>query len=424
MSKTRIDPATGVLLAGGKKLFPIGLSLGPPDRARPGGGNGLAEVAAAGVNLVRTGGAGWSSEFAEGLIAQEREKLDAAARHGLLCWLWLGDLTNLPTRAAGAPPSARERLLVKVVNALKNHPALGVWKGVDEPRNPFRGAQWVRAAGLVRGYRRLRELDPNHPVVITQAPGSTVAQLTPYRPALDVTGADIYPVSYPPGIHGAAKNRDISVVGDLTRAMRRAAGSKPVWMTLQIAWSGVVRSRDRPAVVPRFPTLHEERFMAYQAIVNGARGLVFFGGHLTQVGSPADARGGWNWTFWDRVLRPLVAELSSPDVRPALVAPDAKAVVKAGVKSVEVLTRQDGRTLYVIAVRRAGATSTVGFTGLPSRHDGQRIARGEVLHEYVQDPPPPPIGGGRQVFRTVAVANGGFRDWLGPHDARVYRFRL
>jgi hypothetical protein len=164
--------------------------------------------------------------------------------------------------------------------------------------------------------------------------------------------------------------------------------------------------------------------MAYQAVVNGARGLVFFGGHLTQVCTPADAKAGWNWTFWDRVLRPLVAELTSPDLQPALVAPNAKAVVKAGAKDVEVVTRQDGRTLYVIAVRRGGATSTVGFSGLPGKHDGQRLTCGDVLHEYVQEPPPPPIGAGKQVFRTVAVANGSFRDWLGPHDARVYRFRL
>ena len=413
MAKVVID-ANGVLVAGGRKLFPICLSNGPPTR--------LAEVAAAGVNMLRTGTALWSSEFADGLIAQERTKLDAAAKHGLLCWLWLGDLTDLPP-AAGSP---RERLLAKVVNGLKGHPALGAWKGVDEPRNPFRGANWIRPAGLIRGYRRMKQLDPNHPVVLTQAPGSPLAHLTPYRPAFDVTGADIYPVSYPPGIHAGAgsPNRDVSVVGDLTRTMRAAAGAKPVWMTLQIAWSGVVRSKQRPAVVPRFPTLHQQRFMAYQAIVNGARGLVFFGGHLTQVGTPADARAGWNWSYWNEALKPVVAELSSADVRPALVAPNAKAAVKAGAKNVEVVTRLDGRTLYVIAVRRGGPTSTVGFTGLPSRQDGQQLRQGEVLGEFVQVPPPPPIGGGKQVFRTVSAANGGFRDWFGPHDARVYRFRL
>jgi hypothetical protein len=34
------------------------------------------------------------------------------------------------------------------------------------------------------------------------------------------------------------------------------------------------------------------------------------------------------------------------------------------------------------------------------------------------------IGAGRQAFRSLAAAGGGFRDWLGPHDARVYRFSL
>ena len=387
--------------------FPICLSQPPPAR--------LGEVAAAGVNMIRTGTALWTSEFADGLIAQEREKLDRAAQAGLTCWLWLGDLTNLPP-AAGSP---RERLLVKVVNALRRHPGLGAWKGVDEPRNPFRGENWVRPAGLVRGYKRLKALDPSHPVVLTHAPGSPVEHLRPYRAACDVSGADIYPVSYPPGLHAAGRNKDVSVVGDLARTVRAAAGPKPFWMTLQIAWSGTVRSKQRPAVVPRFPTLKEERFMAYQSIVNGARGLVFFGGHLTQVATPADARAGWNWTFWQQVLRPLVEELSSDAVRPALVAPPARTQVQAGVQSVEVTTRQAGDTLWVLAVRRAGPTSTVGFTGLPAR-----IRSGEVLGEWVQEPPPPPIGGGRQVLREVAVRDGGFRDWFGPYDARVYRFRL
>jgi len=34
-----------------------------------------------------------------------------------------------------------------------------------------------------------------------------------------------------------------------------------------------------------------------------------------------------------------------------------------------------------------------------------------------------PIGAGAQQFRTVDVEGGRFRDWLAPHDARLYRFR-
>src|SRR5206468_1943503 len=99
------------------------------------------------------------------------------------------------------------------------------------------------AAGLVRAYKKLKELDPDHPVVIIQAPRSPVADLLPYRPAFDVTGADIFPIAYPPGEHSDTGNADISVVGDITRKMVAAAGGKPVWTTLQIAWSGVVTSQ-------------------------------------------------------------------------------------------------------------------------------------------------------------------------------------
>ena len=94
-----------------------------------------------------------------GLIALERQKLDAAASHGLFGWLWLGDLTDLPPRADVQRPSSASSCCTTVVNGLKAHPGLGLWKGVDEPRNPARGDSWIRPAGLVRGYERVRALD-------------------------------------------------------------------------------------------------------------------------------------------------------------------------------------------------------------------------------------------------------------------------
>ena len=175
-------------------------------------------------------------------------------------------------------------MLTKVVNAFKGHPGLLAWKGVDEPRNPFRGEKWIRPAGLVRGYEKLKALDPDHPVVIIQTPRNTVAELSPYRPALDITGADIYPVSYPPGIHAGRENtrHQRRRRRDRDDARRRRAEAR-----VDDAPDRVERRRRRtppsPTRVPRFPSLYQERFMAYQAIANGARGLNFFGGHMTQV---------------------------------------------------------------------------------------------------------------------------------------------
>ena len=420
----RIDDH-GVLVLDGTEVFPLVLSNAPPsDRPAPNGRNGLAEVAAAGVNFMRTGIGDWSLKQLGAQLAAERALLDAAHAHGLHGWSWLGTVANLPATTPGRPPSPQEQLLTRLADGLQGHPALGAYKGIDEPANPFRGKNVVAPAGMVRARRRLATIDPAHPVVVTQAPLGTVKQLARYRDTFDVTGADVYPVTYPPAVHTRTANKDVSVVGDVTRKMVEAAGGKPVWMTLQIAWSGTARSKSHPAVVPRFPSLHDERFMAYQAIANGARGLAFFGGHLTQVASPADAEAGWNWTFWKQVLAPLVRELSSASLRPALVAPAAHAAVKAGARDVELAARNDGTFLYVIAVRRGPATSLVTFRGLPKKRNGKTITAGEALFEYVQRPLPPPIQPGRQVFRPVTVSGGSFRDWLGPHDVRIYRFRL
>jgi len=50
------------------------------------------------------------------------------------------------------------------------------------------------------------------------------------------------------------------MVGDYTRrAVEVAEGKKAVWMTLQIAWSGVLK----PGTTLRFPTFAEQRFMSY-----------------------------------------------------------------------------------------------------------------------------------------------------------------
>jgi len=110
--------------------------------------------------MVRTGRGDWKESELDGQIAAERARLDVAASHGLQCWLWLGDVTNL---SAGVPPSANERMLTRIVEALRAHPALGAWKGADEPHNPFHPAQSVPSANLARGHRKLNALDPDHP---------------------------------------------------------------------------------------------------------------------------------------------------------------------------------------------------------------------------------------------------------------------
>jgi hypothetical protein len=378
------------LTINGQKVFPIGFTMPPPpDGQAPNGKNGIEELSAAGATFLRTGvmGGPWN----DAAIAKEKAYQDAAARYGMYCWVFLRELGSIEENAP-----RREAMLRKVVTTFRDHPGMGVWKGEDEP-------EWGKkpVPPLIRAREIIRELDTNHPVAVTHAPRGTVESLRPYNASADITGADIYPIGYPPGGHSLETNKEISMVGDYTRRMMEVAdGRMPVWMILQIAWSGVIKTNK----TLRLPTFPEERFMAYQAIINGARGLIFFGGHLPQAMNERDRELGWNWTFWERVLRPVVEEIGrkSP-LYPALVAPNSKLPVRCNASEIEFCVREVGGEIFVLACHRGVATRDVRFSGLPAGASG-----GELLFESP---------------RRVKMKDGQFTDWFAPYEVHVYRFK-
>src|SRR5262249_46102563 len=153
------------------------------------------------------------------------------------------------------------------------------------------------------------------------------------------------------------------------------------------------------------------RFMAYDAIVAGARGLFFFGGHLKPVMSPADQQLGWNWTYWERVQRPLLVELTDAPHTAALLAPMSPLTIKTDAPDIALSERRTGAFLYLIVVRRSpSAHGKVRFTGLPAS-----VHAGTVLAHPGGNP-----------ARPVAVSGGSFTDPspFAPHNARVYRFTV
>jgi hypothetical protein len=236
----------------------------------------------------------------------------------------------------------------------------------------------------------------------------TVNAVKPYAADCDIHGIDIYPVSKPPGAHagGPPVNTDISVVGDMTGIIVQATQRKAIWTTLQIAWSGVFPPH--PIV---FPTLQQARFMAYDAIIAGARGLFFFGGQFKQVMNEADKQLGWNWTYWREVQRPLIEELTGAEHAPALTAALAQATITADAADIAVSARQADGFFYLIAARKSPtATSKIRFSGLPA----------ELTHGTVLAHP------GGNPARPVTAKNGSFTDPspFAPHNARVYRFPL
>jgi hypothetical protein len=383
--------ADKVMVLDGREVFPITMSPGPPTNGKtPLGDDALKELGDAGALMFRiTQTTNWDAT----LIAAQQAALDWAAAHGMYC---LVNLRELSAFASG--DAATEAELRSVVNQFKNHSALGVWKNKDE-------AWWggTSAADLQRGYDVIKQEDTNHPIEQTHAPRGTVADLQPYNSAADILALDIYPVGVPPGANSLLANKEISMVGDYAQFLDQVGnGQKQFWMVEQIAWSGVTP----PAKTLVFPTPRQSRYMAYQAIANGARGLMFFGGNIAATLNAQDAPLGWNWTFWNDVLEPIVREIGdhSP-LLPALVAPDSALPVTisgATFPDIEFRVRDSGPYLYIIATKREGATANVTFSGLPAW-----AATGEVLYESP---------------RTVPASGGQFTDTFAPFDVHVYRF--
>jgi hypothetical protein len=427
-----IDPETGNLVIGGKQVFPLGLSDPPPLGSKtPSGNDGLAEVASAGITHLRHYTT-WNKDTVDAQINEAIVQLNGASARGLQIWMGLAGI------AAGLTPT-----LDTVVNALKTHPGLGAWKGADEPaHSPTQNP----APGCIAVYDQIRALDPDHPVVLIEAPRGpapkpnpkkvfdttlNIADVRPYAPACDIHGIDIYPVSIPPGKHaGTEVNTDISVVGDMTTLISEATQRNAIWMTLQIAWQGVLPMQTINGVptlthnILTFPELGEMRFMAYDAIVHGARGLFFFGGHLPYGLANADDPNsllpldhGWNWNYWETVQRPLLGELTEADHARALTAPIATdIVINTDAEDIALSARVATGFLYLIVVRRtipSAQPEQVQFSGFP-----EGITDGVVLGHGLYQPGNPP--------RLFSVENGVFTDLApyAPHNARVYRFNM
>lgn len=370
----------------GKLWFPICISAGPPPLGAksPDGRDALEVLADAGIDSFRV-----SVPDAEDLHTVLPPYLDWAVKHGMYCFPNLDELTVFEEKAANRP----ERLRA-MIEKFMYHPALAVWKCKDEPA-------WGGASipGLKQAYDFIKKIDPHHPVWMTHAPRNTLELLREYSVACDIVALDIYPISEPPGKHSHLPNKQLSVVGDYTQWIRKAVyDKKPAWMVLQVCWSGVVPPKNRLM----FPDFHQQRFMTYQAIINGARGLLYFGPTVALEGKNAEL--GYNWTFQNEVLTPLLKEFNrDSELYPVILASESKARLKtSGADDVEFCAREVGDWLYILACKREGAKADIKFSG--------ELLNGEITVLYEN--------------RTVKAQKGSFSDSFGPNDVHVYKVRV
>lgn len=252
---------SGEIVDEGKVRFPIGFYEHPRSDVA------LEEMAQAGVNLVRCGG---------------REDLDRVDKLGMMGWV------SLPVQE-GATEGLRQQ-----IESVKDHPALAVWEGPDEivwtftaysflkERAGFTREDWnnqtkkaveysekhgpIITKGIRDGVELVRSLDDRRlPFWINEAADSDVKFCRQYMNAIDITGCDYYAVR--------SEGSDLPSVGRLVKRWNAIGQGRPVWMVLQgFSWHSIHPTRKK-----LYPTFEQTRFMAFDSIVHGAKGILYWG---------------------------------------------------------------------------------------------------------------------------------------------------
>ncbi len=251
----------GFLSADGSALFPIGIYEMPADD------QALQEMADAGINLVHCG---------------SRKDLDRAQAVGMKGWFPLGV-------QQGATEELRKR-----IKSVVDHPALAVWEGPDEIVWTFTAYSYLaKKAGFTRddwnaqtakavaysekeaariiprmreGIALVRRLDTHgRPFWMNEAADSDVKFVRQYIDSVDIIGCDYYAVR--------STGTDLQSVGRLVDRWDAIGRGRPVWMVLQaFSWHVANPTRER-----LYPTFAESRFMAYDSLAHGAKGLLYWG---------------------------------------------------------------------------------------------------------------------------------------------------
>ena len=435
-------PPSGILrgVAPVPLRFARGASPGPHLGARdPEGGDALELIVRDGANLIRlprirhedlAGAAPGRGPLPE-TLQEVQSYLDWALRAGRAAGAPVHVAVNLGRLSAQDGSAAGRRWLEYVVERFRAHPALGVWKVLDEPNNPYTPDEAERRLRreLRRGYRRVRGLDAEHPTWVTQAPQParrvTTAFFRAYRGAADIHAVDLYPISDPVGRHSGLRNKQPSAVGDyaarLAAATRQAtADGRPgwVWMVLQGAsWSGVVpRDARRRPTGPCLlqPAGYMVRYMTYQSIIHGAQGLLYFG-HNTGL-HPEVRPHGWDWGYWRHAVAPVLRELADPALAGALaVRQDTIAQRRASPE--RDVPRLDTRLL------RAPGGGALLLASRSERRAGEPAEAEVALPLDAVAPGVRAAASAAVLFegRRVRLRGGELRDRFAPHEVHVYR---
>jgi len=227
----------GFTILDGKRFFPMGVYLG----AGTNGEEHLQRISSGGFNTVLS--------YSYGTGKDAETFMENAHKHGLKVVYSLKDM--YPGKH-GYKENAFD-VAAKYITLMRNNPALLAWYTNDEL-----DSHWMPY--LQKTYDLVQDLDPNHPTYQVQ---NKTEELENNATVTDILGADPYPV-------GSA---NLSNSSRQTHSVQDAArGTKGIWIVPQLMDWAVYRKDNKPHP----PSLDEMRNQAYQAIINGATGLIWY----------------------------------------------------------------------------------------------------------------------------------------------------
>jgi hypothetical protein len=332
-----------------------------------------------------------------------REEMDRIHKAGFM--VWMRGASGFEISAPAAEKTATEQL-----RQMRDHPALLFWEFQDEPVY-----NKISVDGSRKGQELVRREDPNHPLLVVECP-DVVDQLGKWKGLGDVFSIDLYPI--PPEIaYGKLPNRDITQIRDYMAAIKQVHGDRPIVMVLQ-AWAWKPLEHGERG----FPTVVQSRFMAYQAVIHGAKGLFYYGQYhctkpngaaslISNAKDPAQHKAeldkcfALNRQFWEK-HRSFYRELEQ--MTGVFVLADAPksgqfAVTQqepAKAQGIELRTKRSDTASYVLAVNADKTARTATFR-LPQGVDVKE------MHVLFED-------------RRLPVSDGTFRDQFKPYDTHVY----
>ena len=224
-----------------------------------------------------TNGAPWNCVMP--YHAPGRDMLDLCDQTGLMVMYCVKDIVCGAQFAKPPYDTSREASLAEISRRAENvrdHPAVLAYYANDEAP--------PRQAGILREVRSLLHgIDPDHPVWHVT---DKEYKIRPTLGAFDVIGTDPYPV----GLEKRSKDR--SSIGEVVRISRAARDEMfdlaPVWQVVQaFDWSWDKRWTDE---FQRFPTREEISSMTWQAIADGANGVIYYAFHRLCMGAPPEKR--------------------------------------------------------------------------------------------------------------------------------------